>query len=242
MARLEGKVVLISGAARGIGEADARVLVAEGASVLIADVLADKGAALADELGERAAFVSLDVTRAENWAAAVALAESRFGVLTGLVNNAAIAVIASLEATTEAQFRRSIEVNQIGVLLGMQAVLPAMRRAGGGSIVNMSSIAGMAGSAGVFPYTATKWAVRGMTKAAAIELAADRIRVNSVHPGPVITPMTEAFIRSPERIPLLRHGQPEEIARLVAYLLSDESSFTTGAEHVIDGGMTAGYD
>jgi len=210
--------------------------------VLIADVLADKGAALADELGERAAFVSLDVTRAENWAAAVALAESRFGVLTGLVNNAAIAVIASLEATTEAQFRRSIEVNQIGVLLGMQAVLPAMRRAGGGSIVNMSSIAGMAGSAGVFPYTATKWAVRGMTKAAAIELAADRIRVNSVHPGPVITAMTEASIRSPERIPLLRHGQPEEIARLVAYLLSDESSFTTGAEHVIDGGMTAGYD
>lgn len=210
--------------------------------MLIADVLADKGAALADELGERAAFVSLDVTRAENWAAAVALAESRFGVLTGLVNNAAIAVIASLEATTEAQFRRSIEVNQIGVLLGMQAVLPAMRRAGGGSIVNMSSIAGMAGSAGVFPYTATKWAVRGMTKAAAIELAADRIRVNSVHPGPVITAMTEASIRSPERIPLLRHGQPEEIARLVAYLLSDESSFTTGAEHVIDGGMTAGYD
>jgi len=210
--------------------------------VLIADVLADKGAALADELGERAAFVSLDVTRAENWAAAVALAESRFGVLTGLVNNAAVAVIASLEVTTEAQFRRSIEVNQIGVLLGMQAVLPAMRRAGGGSIVNMSSIAGMAGSAGVFPYTATKWAVRGMTKAAAIELAADRIRVNSVHPGPVITPMTEASIRSPERIPLLRHGQPEEIARLVAYLLSDESSFTTGAEHVIDGGMTAGYD
>lgn len=210
--------------------------------MLIADVLADKGAALADELGERAAFVSLDVTRAENWAAAVALAESRFGVLTGLVNNAATAVIASLEATTEAQFRRSIEVNQIGVLLGMQAVLPAMRRAGGGSIVNMSSIAGMAGSAGVFPYTATKWAVRGMTKAAAIELAADRIRVNSVHPGPVITAMTEASIRSPERIPLLRHGQPEEIARLVAYLLSDESSFTTGAEHVIDGGMTAGYD
>ncbi len=241
MARLEGKIVLVSGAARGIGAADARLLVAEGASVVVADILAQEGSALAAELGERAAFVPLDVTTADSWADAVEFAEHRFGPLTGLVNNAAIAVIATLEKTTESDFRRAVEVNQVGVLLGMQAALPSMRRAGGGSIVNMSSIAGMAGSVGVFAYTATKWAVRGMTKAAALELARDRIRVNSVHPGPVLTPMTADFIRGAERIPLGRHGQPHEIARLVAYLLSDESGFSTGAEHVIDGGMTAGY-
>ena len=241
MARLDGKIVLVSGAAQGIGAADARLLIADGASVVLTDILTEVGSDLAAELGERAAFVPLDVTSAESWARAVAFAESRFGALTGLVNNAAIAVIASLESTTESDFRRSIDVNQVGVLLGMQAALPSMRRAGGGSIVNMSSIAGMSGSVGVFAYASTKWAVRGMTKAAALELAPDRIRVNSVHPGPVVTPMTADYIRGAERIPLGRHGQPYEIARLVAYLLSDESEFTTGTEHVIDGGMTAGY-
>jgi len=215
--RLEGKVVLVSGAARRIGAADARRLVQEGAAVMLGDILREPGAALADELGERAAFTVLDVASAADWAHAVAHAEERFGALSGLVNNAAIAPIASLQGTTEAQFREAFEVNQLGVLLGMQAAVPALRRAGGGSIVNMSSIAGMAGSVGVFAHTATKWAVRGMTKAAALELAADGIRVNSVHPGPVITPMTAAFLRSAERIPLRRHGQADEVASLVVY-------------------------
>lgn len=242
MARFDGKVVLISGGARGQGAAEARMLVAEGARVVLGDVLAAEGAALARELGEAAVFVHQDVTSPEDWAGAVAAAEA-LGGLHGLVNNAGIYIPKPLMQTDVALFERHMRVNQLGCFLGMQAAVPAMERAGGGSIVNISSVAGLRGSPNAFAYSATKWALRGMTKAAAADLAGRNIRVNSVHPGPIDTPMLDVRTAEENRrrlqsVPMRRAGSAEEVAKLVLFLLSDDSAYMTGAELAIDGGAT----
>ena len=242
MAQFDGRVVLISGGARGQGAAEARMLVARGARVVIGDVLEAEGVALARDLGDAAAFVSQDVTRPEDWARAVAAAEA-LGGLHGLVNNAGIYIPKPLMQTDVELFERHVRINQLGCFLGMQAAVPAMERAGGGSIVNISSVAGLRGSPNAFAYSATKWALRGMTKAAAADLASHNIRVNSVHPGPIETPMLD--VRTPEEnrrrlqsVPMRRAGTAEEVAKLVLFLLSDDSAYMTGAELAIDGGAT----
>ncbi|WP_433678631.1 glucose 1-dehydrogenase [Nocardia sp. CA-119907] len=241
MDRVAGKTVIITGGARGMGAAFARRLAAEGASVVIADVLADEGKAVAAELGDDALFVPLDVTDESAWAAVVAEAERTFGPVWGLVNNAGIVHVDPIERLAEADYRRVIDVNQVGVFLGMKAVVPSMRRAGGGSIVNISSIGGIIAFSNILGYVASKWAVRGMTKAAAQEFGADGIRVNSVHPGVVATEMTADSDRSNSMVhdqPLPRAAAPGELANLVLFLISDESSFCTGSEFVADGGYT----
>lgn len=248
MGRLDGKVVLISGGARGQGAAEARLFVAEGARVVVGDVLEKECGEVAAQLGEAARAVTLDVTDEASWAAAVQTTVDAFGRLDILVNNAGIVRASPLESTPLDDYMAVVKVNQVGVFLGMRAVVSAMREAGGGSIVNISSNAGMEGVQGVVAYVASKWAVRGMTKTAAMELGRYGIRVNSVHPGGVDTPMIagdefegvdqdEVFGAQP--IP--RVGQPEEIARLVLFLASDESSFSTGSEFVADGGRLAGH-
>ena len=244
---LEGRVALISGAARGMGAEEARRFVAEGARVLLADVLDEEGENVAAELGEAARYVHLDVTREGDWLAAVALAESSFGKLDVLVNNAGILRFGLLEKTPLEEFELVVRVNQVGPFLGMKSSVPAMRRAGGGSIVNISSLAGMQGVGGAVSYTASKFALRGMTKVAAIELGQDSIRVNSVHPGGVATPMTQPFggeetveDASTYTSPIPRMGRPEEVANLVLWLASDQSSYCTGSEFVVDGGACAG--
>lgn len=241
MDRVTGKTVIITGGARGMGAAFARRLAAEGASVVIADVLADEGKAVAAELGDNALFVPLDVTDESAWAAVVAEAERAFGPVWGLVNNAGIVHVDPIERLAEADYRRVIDVNQVGVFLGMKAVVPSMRRAGGGSIVNISSIGGIIAFSNILGYVASKWAVRGMTKAAAQEFGAEGIRVNSVHPGVVATEMTADSDRSNSMVhdqPLPRAAAPGELANLVLFLISDESSFCTGSEFVADGGYT----
>jgi 3alpha(or 20beta)-hydroxysteroid dehydrogenase len=241
MGRLDGKVALITGAASGMGAAEARRFVEEGARVLLTDVAEEEGRSLAAELGTEARFEPLDVRDADAWQAAVAAAESTLGAVTVLVNNAGIVAFGGVLDTDEALFRRLLDVNTVGVFLGMRAVVPSMRKTGG-SIVNISSIAGMVGNSRSVGYTASKWAVRGMTKAAAIELAPLGIRVNSVHPGVIRTPMSVGAGDRRSAVPPLGHvGEPEDVANLVVYLASDESRFTTGAEHVIDGASTAGW-
>ncbi|CAB4950639.1 unannotated protein [freshwater metagenome] len=243
MTRHDATIAIITGGSRGLGAAQVRRLHHEGARVVIADVLDDAGTALAASLGAGVLYCHLDVAKSEQWAAAVTLAETSFGPVTALSNNAGILSFFGLDTCTEAEYRRVIDVNQMGPFLGMKAVLPSMRRAGRGSIVNVSSTAGMQGYEQLMAYVASKWAVRGMTKAAALELSREGIRVNSVHPGAFDTPMTSGMDdggAASAAIPLKRFGHPEEVAALVAYLLSDESSYTTGAEHVIDGGVTAG--
>ena len=242
MARFTDKVVLISGGARGQGAAEARLLVAEGAKVVIGDVLEAEGKRLADELGASARFVRHDVASEADWAAAVEAAVT-LGRLHGMINNAGIYVPRSLIETDIALFERHMRVNQLGCFLGMKAVVPAMERNGSGSIVNISSTAGLRGSPHAFAYSATKWALRGMTKAAAVDLAPRGIRVNSVHPGPIDTEMLKG--RSPEQnqqrlqlVPMKRMGTAEEVASLVLFLLSDESGYITGAEVAIDGGAS----
>lgn len=243
MARFDGKVVLISGGARGQGAAEARMLVAQGGKVVLGDVLEAEGQRLAAELGDAAVFLRQDVTQEVDWARAVQAAE-RLGGVHGLVNNAGIYRPATLLDTDAALYEQHTRINQFGCFLGMKAVVPAMQRAGGGSIVNISSVAGLQGSPGAFAYSATKWALRGMTKAAAIDLAPRRIRVNSVHPGPIDTEMLT--VRTPEEnaqrlelVPMRRQGTAEEVAQLVLFLLSDESAYITGAEIAIDGAASA---
>jgi 3alpha(or 20beta)-hydroxysteroid dehydrogenase len=243
MARFDGKVILISGGARGQGAAEARQLVAEGAKVVIGDVLEREGRDLARQLGNSCAFVRHDVTSEEEWAQAVQTAES-FGPLRGLINNAGIFQPKSMLETDTALWERHVNINQFGCFLGMKAVVPAMERAGGGSIVNISSVAGLRGSPGAFAYSATKWALRGMTKAAAIDLAPRHIRVNSVHPGPIDTEMLK--VRTAEQntarltqVPMRRMGSADEVAQLVLFLLSDDSTYITGAEVAIDGAVSA---
>ena len=243
MKRLEGKVAIITGAAQGMGASHARKFVEEGAKVVLTDLNKEKGEALSAELGENALFVSQNVTSAEDWAKVVAEAEKTFGKVDVLVNNAGITMAKSILQTTEEEYRRIVEINQVSVFLGMKTVIPAMQKAGGGSIVNISSMNGLV--AGAIGYTDTKFAVRGMTKAAAIECANYGIRVNSVHPGVIATPMvvqedTKAAVEAfSKHIPLKRVAEPEEVSNLVLYLASDESSYSTGSEFVIDGGMTA---
>jgi 3alpha(or 20beta)-hydroxysteroid dehydrogenase len=242
MERLKGKVILISGGARGQGAAEARLFAAEGARIVIGDVLESEGRQLASELGSAAAFVRQDVTRESDWEAAVNAAE-KLGGLHGMVNNAGIFKPRSLMETDAELFERHMRVNQLGCFLGMKAVVPLMERSGGGSIANISSVAGLRGSPGAIAYSATKWALRGMTKAAAIDLAPRKIRVNSVHPGPIDTEMLK--VRTPEQnrqrlelVPMKRMGTADEVAHLVLFLLSDESGYITGAEVAIDGGAT----
>ncbi len=242
MNRLKDKVILISGGARGQGAAEARLCVAEGARVVIGDLLEDQGRALAAELGQSASFVRHDVTLETDWARAIAAATA-LGGLHGMVNNAGIYQPATLMETDVAMFERHMRVNQLGCFIGMKAVVPLMEKSGGGSIVNISSTAGLRGSPGALAYSATKWALRGMTKAAALDLAPKKIRVNSIHPGPIDTEMLH--VRTPEQnaarlelVPMKRMGTVDEIANLVLFLLSDESSYCTGAEVAIDGGST----
>ena len=240
MARFTDRVYLISGGARGLGEAQARGLVAEGGKVVIADVLVQDGEKLARELGEACTFQPLDVTSEAQWADAVAVAE-KIGALHGLVNNAGVYTPVSMLETDTAQFERHTRVNQLGTFLGMRAVVSAFERAGGGAIVNMSSTVALRSAPNAIAYTATKWAVRGMTKAAALELAEKNIRVNSVHPGPIDTDMLnvrsrEENLRRVQQVPMKRLGTKEEIAGLVLFLLSDESRYMTGSEVAMDGG------
>ena len=243
MGRLDGKVVIITGGARGQGAAECRLFVAEGAQVVITDVLDAEGEALATETG--ATFIHHDVTDEATWRAVTQRTLETHGGVTGLVNNAGIHTPEGLLATDLPTYRRVIDVNQVGAYLGMRAVAPVMAERGGGSIVNISSVAGLRGTAAGFAYAASKWAVRGMSRSAALELASVGIRVNSVHPGPIDTPMAQAAQNDPNtarlRVPLGRRGTSEEVALLVLYLLSDESSYCTGAEFVIDGGMVAGW-
>jgi len=248
MGRLDGKVALITGGARGMGKSHVRHFVAEGARVVFGDVRDDQGRYVAAGLGERSCrYLHHDVTSEDDWAAAVALAVEAFGRLDVLVNNAGILAFAPIAEMPLADFRRVLEVNAVGCWLGMKAVIDPMTKGGGGSIVNISSIEGFTGAAGLSAYSASKFAIRGMTKVAAQELAQFGIRVNSVHPGGVLTRMIvesagarsdgEAFVKS---MPLGRFAEPVEISRLVAYLASDESSYSTGSEFVADGGLLAG--
>ncbi|WP_028479722.1 glucose 1-dehydrogenase [Nocardia sp. CNY236] len=240
MGRLTGKVALISGAARGMGAAHAKAFVAEGAHVVLGDILDDQGAAVAEELGDRAIYRHLDVREPDQWRAAVAEASRRFGALNVLVNNAGVVNGNLLVSYELAEWQRMIDINLTGTFLGMQAATPAMITAGGGSIINISSTEGLRGSPGVHGYTATKFAVRGLTKSTAIELAPLGIRVNSVHPGLIRTPMTADIPEDLLTIPLGRAADPAEVSALVTFLASDESSYSTGAEFVVDGGLTVG--
>ncbi len=249
MDRLKGKVALISGGARGQGAAEARLFVGEGASVVVGDVLDDQARALADEINKKAgarviAAVHLDVTRAADWRAAVQTCEREFGGLDILVNNAGIAKMGGVDDTAEEDWDAVININQKGVWLGMKTAVPAMRRRGGGSIVNISSIYGLIGSPGMAAYHSSKGAVRLLTKSAAVQYAQEKIRVNSIHPGVIRTPMTEEVPESVLRpsiamTPMKRAAQPEEVGWAVLFLASDEASFVTGAELVVDGGYTA---
>ena len=238
--RFTGSVFLISGGARGLGEAQARRLVAEGARVVIGDVLLEEGRALARELGAACIFQPLDVTDEAQWEAAVLVAEG-IGKLNGLVNNAGVYKPTPMIDTAAAEFERHTRVNQLGTFLGMRAAIPALERTGGGAIVNMSSTVSLRSAPNAIAYTASKWAVRGMTKAAALELAPKNIRVNSVHPGPIDTDMLnvrsrEENLRRVQQVPMKRLGTKEEIAGLVLFLLSDESRYMTGSEVAMDGG------
>jgi NAD(P)-dependent dehydrogenase (short-subunit alcohol dehydrogenase family) len=250
MGRLDGKVVLISGGARGQGATEARLCVREGARVVFGDILDEAGRRVEAELqasGGAATYVHLNVTSEADWRAAVALAERQYGKLDVLVNNAGILIRSAIEETTEDEWDRIMAVNVKGVFFGTKHAIPAMRRAGGGSIINISSTAGLVGSPGeTAAYTATKGAVRLFTKATAIQHAKDKIRCNSVHPGPIATDMikdvlenTERWEQRLQRLPMGRVGTPEDVAYGVLYLASDESSFVTGSELVIDGGTTA---
>ncbi len=248
--RLEGKVAIISGGARGQGAEEARLFAKEGAKVVFGDILDDEGRKVEAEISEaggEAAYIRLDVTSAQDWKAAVELAENKYGKLDILVNNAGILNRKGIEDTTEEEWDQIMDVNAKGVFLGTKEAIPAMRRAGGGSIVNISSVAGLIGSSqGIAAYTASKGAVRLFTKVTAVQHAKDGIRCNSVHPGGVDTPMTQVAMSDPNvraererRVPLGRIGTVEDIAYGVLYLASDESSFVTGSELVIDGGSTA---
>ncbi|KGR85511.1 glucose 1-dehydrogenase [Lysinibacillus odysseyi] len=243
MSRLAGKVAIITGAAQGMGAAHAKLFIEQGAKVVLTDLNEEKGQAFAAELGENALFVKQNVASEEDWATVIAKAEEAFGPVNVLVNNAGITMAKNILDITVEEYRRIVEINQVSVFLGMKTVAPSMMKAGGGSIVNISSMNGLVG--GAVGYTDTKFAVRGMTKAAALNLAPMGIRVNSVHPGVIATPMivqedTKAAVEEfSKSIPLKRLAQSEEVSKMVLFLASDDSSYSTGSEFVIDGGLTA---
>ncbi|GHB14036.1 SDR family NAD(P)-dependent oxidoreductase [Streptomyces chryseus] len=257
MGKLDGRVVLITGAARGQGEQEARLFVAEGAKVVLTDVLDDRGEALAKELGEGvASYVHLDVSQEADWIAAVAAAKRAFGKIDGLVNNAGILRFNELVNTPLEEFQQVVQVNQVGAFLGIRHTAPEIEAAGGGTIVNTASYTALTGMAFVGAYAATKHAVLGLTRVAAVELAAKRIRVNAVCPGAVDTPMTNPAALDPaadpvesgaavdglyrKLVPMGRIGQPQEVAALALFLTGDDSSYITGQPFVIDGGWLAG--
>jgi 3alpha(or 20beta)-hydroxysteroid dehydrogenase len=247
MNRLSGKIALITGASQGMGSAHARAFVSQGAKVIMTDVAEAGGQALAKELGANALFLKHDVVRKEDWSAVVQQGEAAFGTINVIVNNAGVlGALAPSAELPEAEYQRICAINQTGVFLGMQAVLPSMLKGGGGSIVNISSVAGIVAIYGSpnLAYVASKFAVRGMTKHIAVEYGGKNIRANSVHPGFILTPMMVAATdasggKAIEHIPLHRLADPAEVSNLVVFLASDESSFISGAEHIIDGGMTA---
>ncbi|MWA11792.1 SDR family NAD(P)-dependent oxidoreductase [Streptomyces sp. BA2] len=257
MGKLDGRVVIVTGAARGQGEQEARLFAAEGARVVIGDVLDDQGEALAKELGgDVAKYVHLDVGREADWSAAVDAAKDAFGKIDGLVNNAGILRFNELVSTPLEEFQQVIQVNQIGCFLGIRSVAPEIEAAGGGTIVNTASYTAMTGMAYVGAYAATKHAILGLTRVAAMELAAKNIRVNAVCPGAVDTPMTNPAQLDPtadpteareavaelykKLVPLGRIGRPEEVAALALFLTGDDSAYITGQPFVIDGGWLAG--
>ncbi|WP_055565441.1 SDR family NAD(P)-dependent oxidoreductase [Streptomyces atriruber] len=239
---LDGRTVLITGAGRGQGAAEARLFAAAGARVVVTDVREEEGREVAGSLGGQGVFVRHDVTDAESWASAVAGALGAFGRLDVLVNNAALWRTASVEDETYENFEALVRVNLLGPFLGIQAVLPALKEAGGGSVVNVSSTAGLVGIPGHAAYGSTKFGLRGLTRSSALDLAKYRVRVNSVHPGAVDTPMISAASagRDWSHLPLGRMGRPEEVGELVLFLASDASSYVTGAEFTVDGGSTTG--
>ncbi len=247
--RLEGKVALVSGGARGQGAVEAKLFASEGAKVVIGDILDEQGRQIEAEIAEAggdATYVHLDVTREADWQEAVRTATEDYGKLNILVNNAGILIRKGVEETTGEDWDRIMDVNAKGVFLGTKAAIPAMRAAGGGSIINISSIAGMIGGPGSSAYTATKGAVRILTKSTAVQYAVEGIRCNSVHPGLIYTDMTRDTLDTPEgdrawraRVPMGRLGNSDDVAKGVLFLASDESSYMTGSELVIDGGITA---
>lgn len=246
MKLLDGKIAIVSGAGSGMGLAHVRGLVAEGARVLAFDIVPGDGPGLERSFGrERVLFLQGDVTSSVDWSRLVRQCERRFGLPSVLVNNAGIFRPNRVERAVEADYRRIIDINQVGCYLGMQSVVKSMRANGGGSIVNICSTSGLVAFKDNFAYTASKWAVRGMTKAAALELAADGIRVNTVCPGETDTPMLmnseePGTAEPPESLPFGRWARPEEVASAVVFLASDESSYMSGSDLVVDGAYTAG--
>jgi 3alpha(or 20beta)-hydroxysteroid dehydrogenase len=243
--RLAGRVVIVTGAARGQGAAEARRFAEEGARVVLTDILDDEGEQVAAQIGPAARYEHHDVREEQDWARVLKQARAEFGPVSGLVNNAGMATYNTLERTTLTQYLEMIRTNQVGVFLGIRTVIPAMREAGGGSIVNVSSIAGLSGMPSMSAYAATKFAVIGMTRSAAMELGPAGIRVNSICPGLVETPMTTSVPnlrqdRLTRAIPLRRSGSVDEMADLALFLISAESSYCTGAEFIADGGRLAG--
>jgi 3alpha(or 20beta)-hydroxysteroid dehydrogenase len=238
---LDGKVVLVTGAARGMGAEHVRRLVADGARVMATDVLDAEGEALVAGLGDNARHHHHDVTSEEDWVAVVAATEAVFGPIDHLVNNAGIVSFGTIESTDPAEFRRTIDINLTGCWLGMHHCIPSLRRAGGGSIVNISSTAGLQGYANLGAYVASKWGLRGLTKTAALELGPSGIRVNSIHPGPIRTPMIASLDQSTLAAgqPIARIGEPAEVTDLLLFLLAD-ATYSTGHEFVIDGGAVVG--
>lgn len=241
MGRLSGKIALISGGARGMGESHARMFVAEGAKVVIGDILVEDGERLARELGDSAVFIHLDVTCYESWQSAVELAQKTFGGLNVLVNNAGIINFGPLTEYSIDDWKKIIDVNLTGQFLGVKAATPLLVDSAPSSIINVSSTAGFQGISALHGYTASKFGVRGLTKSVALELASQDVRANSVHPGTVSTPMN-AGLDVADFNPMRRMGRVEEVSKLLIYLASDESSFTTGTEFLIDGGELAGMD
>lgn len=245
MERLEGKVAVVTGGAQGLGEAIVREFVNQGAQVVIGDILEKEGLALEKELEGKAKFIKLDVSDEENWKSLINQVDQDMGSVDILVNNAGIVKYVNIEEMEADTYRNIVNVNQVGTFLGMKNVVPSMKKVENGRIINISSVEGLRALPGGAAYESTKFAVRGMTKSAAIDLAQYNIRVNSVHPGAILTPMLKEQLAEGDQeafyagVPLSRGGEPVEYAKTIAFLASDESSYATGAEFVLDGGMTA---